>query len=394
MFNRKKAIDQKNKIQDIAVKGSTGYLRLLLSWATGCGKTLAALKIIQNDYKYRDNLKGYLVCKETAHIDNWDKDIEAHGMGFINNICTKFLYASLHKYEDKGVVDFIILDECHAITPKRLEKLKKIIGPNTRIIYLSATVSKEKQYSWKYHLGSFSEYHISISKAIEMGILPHPKLYIHYYKLDDEINVYNVTYKEFGKDKVKENLTQKEVYNFYTNVMEEYKITWETTRKKWAKNLMVNTGSVRKRALAEFKTENALQLIQDYMNGTRRIVFCGSKDQTELMSLNYVHSGKKSADNIAIKNNFNDLKINDIAVVNMFREAINLVKIEKGLIIQLDSVKLSFIQMLGRVFRSDIPEMHVMVYNGTQDEKYLNNVLEGFDTKYVQEIYHYETTRE
>lgn len=390
MFDRKKAIDQKNKIQEIAVKGSMGYLRLLLTWATGCGKTLAALKIIKNDFKYRKDIKGYLICKERAHLDNWNENIKEHGMEFIDEICTKFLYASLHKYQDKGFVDFVILDECHAININRMNKLKSIIGPNTRVIYLSATVDSLHKFTWKYHLGDFSEYHISISQAIEMGILPHPTLYIHYYQMDETINIYEAVYKEYGKKKVIGNLTQKRAYKVYSDLVEKFKGFYEEKNEKWAMNLMKNVGSARKRMLASFKTENAKILLDTYMKDTRRIIFCGSKEQAELMSFNYVHSGRTSKYNKNIKDNFNDFKINELAVVNMFREAINLVNIEKGLIIQLDSVKLSFIQMLGRVFRSDIPEMHVMIYKETQDENYLRNALKGFDMKYVKEVYHYE----
>jgi superfamily II DNA or RNA helicase len=61
----------------------------------------------------------------------------------------------------------------------------------------------------------------------------------------------------------------------------------------------------------------------------------------------------------------------------------NLTNIQLGLIIQLDNKKLSFIQMLGRVFRSDFPECYVIVVKDTQDEVYLDTVLEGFDKKYI-----------
>jgi len=39
--------------------------------------------------------------------------------------------------------------------------------------------------------------------------------------------------------------------------------------------------------------------------------------------------------------------------------------------------------MLGRVFRSELPECYVLVVKDTQDEVYLNTVLEGFDTEYI-----------
>lgn len=387
MFDKQKSIEGKNKIQEIAVKASYKHKNIALTWATGCGKSLGSLKICKEHFQNKD-VKGYLVCKETAHLDNWEADIKEHNMDFIDDITEKFLYASLHKYEDKGTVDFIILDECHAITPNRLEKLAKIIDSNTRIILLSATLEDNKKYELGRIFGNIGEYHISISDAIKYGILPHPKVFIHYFELDDENAVNSITYKQYGKEITIGGLTQKEAYERYSILMDEYREIYEKEFKQWAQNLWVNTGSKRKRMMAEFKTHLAFEIIEKYMIGKRRIVFTGSKEQAEAISLNYVHSGRSSKYNKAIKDNFNNFKINDLAVVNMFREAINLVKIEKGLIIQLDNVKLSFIQMLGRVFRSDIPEMHIIIFKDTQDEKYLKTVLDDFNMEYVTEINH------
>lgn len=391
IFNREYSIQQKNKIQEIAVKGSKAFPKLLLSWATGCGKTLGALKIIKEAFKVNPEMKGYLICKENSHLANWEDDIKEHSMEFFNNISEKFLYASLHKYEDKGVVDFLILDECHGVTDKRLKSLKKIVGPSTRIVYLSATVPDLRKQKLSYHLGGIREYHISISKAIEMGILPHPTLYIHYLQLDDTELVSNIRYKnKYNQFRTTPILTQKGIYDFITSHMEKYRTIWEEDREQWAKNKWVNLGNKRKTQMASFKTDKAFEIIEEHLHGYKRIIFTGSKAQAEEMSPYFVHSGNSNDKNNKLRKDFNSDKIQELSVVNMFRESINLAGIRKGLIIQLDNVKLSFIQMLGRVFRSNIPEMHVMVIKDTQDEKYLETVLNGFDMKYVKEIYHYD----
>lgn len=365
MFNIKKSIEKKNEIQEKAVSLLYKYSKILLSWATGCGKTLASLKMLKFYIKHYPNARGYIICKEEAHLINWEEDIIEHDMTFVNKISTKFLYDSLHKYEDKGVVDFVILDECHAITGKRLAQLKKIIGPDTLLILLSATVDGENQILLK-RLINYYEYHISISDAIENEILPPPTVYIHKYQLSPY---------------------QKLKYDEITREIEFWKEKYNNKGREFYKIKMVNAGSRRKRFMAECKTSIAKQLIKEEFENTRFICFTGSKEQCdELGKSNSIHSGKSKKSNSKKRIDFNNDKIHKLFVVNMFKEAMNLVNIQKGLIVQLDNVKLSFIQMLGRVFRSKAPEMHIIVLSDTKDEHYLKNVMEGFNQEYVINI--------
>jgi len=376
MFKKSESIVQKNIIQEKAVNLLYSYSRILLSWATGCGKTLGAFKMVKKLYEHKPNITGYIVCKESGHIDNLQEDIVTHGMEFINDISKCFLYASLHKNTNGSYVDFIILDECHAITTKRAEHLKKIIGPKTVVIMLSATVDSTNAMLLRSVLSNFHQYDISISQAIELGILPHPVVNIHYFKM---------------------NAQQQMEYDSITKTLEGWKEKYEAVDEdgvsigqEWQKNLWVKTGSIRKRFMAEAKTKIATDIISTSFNGFRYICFTGSKTQCNNLGTldTIVHSDNKKKINLAIKNQFNNHKIDKLFVVNMMRESMNLVNIEKGLIVQLDSVKLSFIQMLGRVFRSNVPEMHIIVWKDTQDEKYLDNVMKGFNTKYVNNIYH------
>lgn len=310
-------------------------------------------------------------------------------MDFINTCSQKFLYASLHKYSDKGYVDFIILDEVHNITQKRLEHLKKIVGPHTRVIMLSATYPEDKRWLLKSLLYKYGEYHISLSQAIELGILPHPRVIVHYYQLDNEIKNRTVELRENYKQKSYHNLTEQSAYNLISQEIDRYGKTYEKDASKlWAYNLWVNTGNKRKLLMSEFKTQKAIDLVKSEMKDKRHIIFSGTKEQAMVLSDNYVHSGNKKKYNIELKNKFNNLEIDSLSLVKMFREGMNLKVIQKGMIVQLDNVKLSFIQMLGRVFRSDIPEMHILVLKDTQDENYLKNVLYGFNADYIEYIHH------
>ena len=389
MFNKEQSILEKNKIQELAVKGLPTHQHFLLSWATGCGKTLGSLKMLKSLFDENNEITGYLICNESNHIDNWEEDIKEHNMDFVNVCTDKFLYASLHRYVKKGFVDFLILDEVHNITIKRLEHLRHLIGPHTRVIMLSATVPDNKKWMLESLLNKYGEYYIPISEAIFKGILPKPRIIVHMYTLDDIVKDKSIEVRENYKKKTYTHLSEKSVYNIISQEIENYgKIYDEDMTKQWAHNLQVNTGNRRKILMSNLKTQRALDLINSEIKGYRHITFCGTKEQAVTLSDNYVHSGNDKKYNIELKNKFNNQEIDSLSLVKMFREGMNLKFIQKGVIVQLDNVKLSFIQMLGRVFRSDIPEMHVLVFKDTQDEVYLNNVLDDFDRNYIEYIYH------
>lgn len=367
MFDIAKSIEQKVAIQEKAVSFLQKTRRILLSWATGCGKSLAALKMVKAYFDYKPSIKGYVICKELAHVDSWKEDIEKHNMEFIYDTAEFFLYDSLHKYCNSGPVDFVVLDEVHALTPKRLGYLLQICDEKTLIISLSATLSPVNFGYLRSLCGYVTEYNIPLHRAIEMGIIPPPKVYVHFIEL---------------------NASQRQEYDNYTAQINEWGEKYEETGNEFYSIKQKQLGSERKRAIADAKTEYAAKLIKDEFENSRYICFTGSQDQCEELSYlvgsdNYVHSGRSKNIIKAKHRDFNAEKIDDLFVVKMFRESVNLHNIEKGLIVQLDSVKLSFIQMLGRVFRSDIPEMHILIAKDTKDEVYLRKVMRGFDEKYL-----------
>ena len=362
---------KRNEIQSEAIKLLYFHSRILLSWATGCGKSLASVKMILHWYNAigRKPVKGYIICKEKAHLDNFNDDILKHNMGDINDISEKFLYASLHKYQDEKV-DFLILDEAHAITNKRMQQLHNILKPNTVVILLTATVEGNKRNMLYSLFGNFYEYHISINKAIVMGLLSKPKIYIHRLTMDPELQL---------------------EYDKINNLVEsEKELLKDPTIPGGSLLNLKRYGLERKNIMAEAKTEIAKGIMELWFSDSKFICFTPSKPIAEHLAYswnpkqhNYVHSDNHHKYNAELRKKFNTGEIDNLFVVKMFRESMNLQGIEKGLIIQLENAKLSFIQMLGRVFRSDYPEMHLIVWRDTKDEQLLNKVMRGFNKNYL-----------
>lgn len=347
---------EKDEIQSKAVALSESYPSLLLSFATGTGKSLSAIKIIERNSEE----DWYILCKETNHIGNWMREFITHKKEHLLSKVRIFCYDSLHKYI--GTKANLVLDEGHAITPLRLSQIKQI--ETSKVVILSATVEEDKKDLLRQITGSLKEFHISISEAIRKGLLPPPKVYIVDVVLSEE---------------------QRKQYNKLNNKVEYFKVNHFQKQTDQSQFMWLNSALRRKQFLASCKTEVA-QGILNHLQDKRLVCFTGSiKQCTDLGGKYVVHS--KNKDNAKIISAFNNQKIDKIYAVNMLREAMNLTNIHAGVIVQLDNKKLSFIQMLGRVFRADLPECYILVVKDTQDEVYLQTVLEGFDEKY---LYKYE----
>ena len=357
----------KDKIQERAVELSREHQHVCLEWSTGCGKTLAAVKIAEDILKSNPKATGYLVCKESTHKKNWHLDIIKHKRGHILKNTTTLLYNSLKKY-NKGA-DFVILDECHALTPKRIEAFKGILKRGTKLIFLSATIPDDRKYSMLRLCKKIKFDTIPLIKAIELGLLPEPELVLH-----------------------KATLTpiQRGIYDGLTNEMYKYKemsddITAHYSTRNHAHNKFLNLGSKRKNFIAEVKTKLLMELVASFRKEDARFIcFTGSIEQAKEIGANSaVHSKNDKGVNGNLIDCFNDKTCKELFAVKMLRESVNLTDVEKGIITQLDSTIGSFYQMLGRCLRHEFPQMHIIVLDGTQDVAYFKKSMSTFDKKYI-----------
>lgn len=361
----------RNQIQSKSVELSKTHQHLVLEWSTGCGKSLAAVKIVENILSKNPKAKGYLVCKESTHRKNWHDDIKKHRKLKILKNITTLLYASLHKYKDKA--DFIILDECHALTPKRIKNMMPLLHRDTKLIFLSATIPMDRQDAIKRLCTSVHFDRIPLKKAIEMGLLPQPELVVHKMRL-----------KAGKEQKHYDKLTKSMAY--YKDLSESLTVPYPV--RNGCRNKFLNLGSQRKKYIAEVKTEHVRTLVKQFKDeGVRFICFTGSIDQAKRIGASSaVHSKNGKENNQYLIDCFNDKTCNELFAVKMLRESVNLTNIERGIITQLDSGIGSFYQMLGRCLRHEFPEMHIVVLDGTQDVVYFKKAMESFDRKYVRVI--------
>lgn len=417
-------------LQDEALNLSNSYNRLILSFATGVGKSLAALKICKSK-----GGRWYIIVSETNHIKNWHDEIVKHGYEDLLLNIEIFCYDSLHKYQFTQV-EGIILDECHNITELRASYLKTI--KFNYLIGLTATLPIDVKNYINYVFGNFYEFKYTLSQAIKDGILPKPNIYIVGVELTDESTIHVVT-KGLAKKRVKiqcayedrmkyiqsyNNLhleilcTQKQRYKMieeevdymrdyylqrYDEISEKYSserlsqfelVTQEKLLKEKNRQLKtieffklkwLNAGSQRKRIIADLKTSVAKRVL-DKIKDKKLICFTGSIDQAKKLAFSedlIVNSEKNKPENSRIIDKFNSGEIRALFATGMLREGMNLDGIESSLIIQLDNQTKSLVQMLGRVIRSEFPECYILYLKGTQDEKYLKTAFTGFNKDYL-----------
>lgn len=385
-----------------AVKLFEKHTSVALLWATGVGKSAAAIKMANKYIGKTKNKNVLLVVAEVAHKENWQKEFEKWGM--INATLTIECYASLHKYRNTNW-DLIIFDEAHHLgSDLRLEVLSSM--RSSKNILLSATLDRGMLNELENILGYIAPHKIGLQDAIDLNILPGPHIHLIPLTLDNvktdqwiveewgdeskRIPIYTDlrdkwkylrNKKQYPNIKLCMRCTALQKYNYLTEQTEYWKKKYMSCRQEYMKNKWMQIGIQRKRFLGEVKTHIVKRLIEK-LKDKRYICFCASVAQAEYLGKeNAIHSKVKKTQSII--DSFNEKKIDNLYAVGMLQEGQNLIDIEAGIIIQLDGSERPFIQKFGRSLRASDPHQYIFYYKNTRDEEYLNNILEDFNSDYI-----------
>lgn len=393
----------KQALQDEAVQLALSYKNLLLSWCTGCGKTFGFIQA-QEALKSKKTL---IVVAEIAHIQGWKDEYYKHRKEYLLKSTTIICYASLHKQVHESY-DLICLDEAHRITDTRADYLRTIEVSN--VIALTATIGWDNLDILKGIWGRFYEFKVTLEQAIEWGIIPEPAIHLIPMKLD---NLQRTEIVQFSRGKRTqlatcqyptrwEYLTNKKKYpNLHLEIrctpLEKYEYLssqmnyllrkYQNSMSEFDKIQWLRVGSDRKRFLTSLKTDVAHKYVLDLFKKKKRFIcFCGSIDQANILGgKNVLHS--KTNNPQCVIDDFNSKKINSLFVVNMLQEGANLVDIDAGVIVQLDSIERSFIQKTGRTLRSKYhPEVYIPYFENTRDEEYVRNSIQDINPEYINKL--------
>lgn len=376
---------------------------LVLEFGTGVGKTLSALLAAKEI-----GGKVKIVCAETSHIENWRLEMQKHKIELQD--VDIFCYASLKKHANTSC-DVLILDECHrSVSDTRAAHIRSI--QSKKNIFLSGTIEDEvKKVIRSLYCDSCTVHWwtISTSDAINLGILPCPKIYLVDCALDNTTS--NLIYVKTKGGKKAEGLvpivvdakdmwstlkslsgkpyvlhircTQKEYYEMLSSEIDYLKKVYFSLRQPFAKNRWLHKAGERKTFIGMCKTGRVEEIMKEYED-KRTICFATNIEQCEELGTSecIIHS-KSDNDGEDMINDFNSAKINKLFAVKMFREGVNLQNIDAGFMIQVDNGSVSSSQVLGRVLRSEAPELYIFRMRGTVDEGYVETALERIDPKFI-----------
>ena len=401
-------IKKVKEIQNQAVKYSKDFPYLLLTFATGVGKTLSAIKIAVSDILEQteeEDKQWTIAVEETSSISSWNQEFKKHDLTSFRKYFEIITYASIRKNKNKR----IILDECHhAISDFRISSLKS--HKLEKIVALSATMDKFKKDKLN-QLGVFKQYDYPLKKAIKEGILPTPEIKVHLIELENkERNLYFKINRGNKKDRFKImcdydtyvknhsftskaseyhiNCTPKEYYKLFCEEIDKAKKQYTMFKHKGLMFKWLNLASSRKRFIAEQKTNILADLIKEEKIKKRYIVFCGSIKQAKEVRQyeNIIHSNQSQEKNQQVIDKFNKRRISSIFCVQKLREGINIYDLDFGIITQIDSGALSFIQMVGRALRSEKPLIHMIVIKKTKDQEYYEKIKKEIGEEFFTEI--------
>ena len=399
--------DFKQKLQEREFLALKDEHRVILKWATGCGKSKMTIDLINNAIPAKEPIRVLFVVAERAHIQNWQDEFDKWKLRADKVSTWICCYASLKKYIKYGLWDIVVFDEAHhCFSEKRLaalEELKDNLYPDAHIYLLSATLSSGKQDVIEDIFGKFKTSTVSLKDAIEGDILPDPRVYVIAMELDNvkrhqEIKIGNDSHAPVVKweDRAKylyKNIPciiqctefQKNLY--LSQCIDYWNNRYHKSHSEFQRIKAANYGSQRKRFLGELKTGVVRSLIERLPKKNRFVCFCASVNQANSLDyVNTISSKRPAKSNQLIIDKFNKKEIDHIYAVGMITEGMNLTDIQTGIIVQLDGKERLFIQKFGRSLRAGDPVTFIFYYKNTQDENYLKGALENIDPKFVQHI--------
>ena len=347
--------------------------KLLLEVATGYGKTLSAILLIEK-------LGGSwnIVVAETAHINTWRAEFTKHGKEHLLKSVNIFCYQSLHKYKDGG--NYVFDEVHHLLSVKRLAIARSINYLN--VIMLSATVTTYQKTQLKYSIGEFDIVKITLSEAIKAEVLPEPIVYFIGFNLNDNVRTYKYS---FTKDK-SITVTEQEWYNKQSAYIDVLKQRFEQSYSQSDKLRWLTAANKRKKFLADVKTKYARIILSELQN-RRLLCFASSIPQSEQLGAGFtIHSHNSFKLNDKRFEDFNNLVTNKLFAVGKLKEGVNLTQLDCAVVIQLDNSVRYYTQILGRSMRSESPILYVLYIKNSRDEEYTKTVLEDFNMDYVKFI--------
>jgi len=363
------------KIVEAAYK-NTGHA--LMEFATGTGKSLAAIRLISE----RADEKWVILVSKLVHIDNWKDEFKKWKKEHLLDKVEFITYASVEAYAESGKRKNVIADESHNINERRYIAIRDLLNINPynligkgrgHFIALSATIDNERR-PMLHRLGISHQNTIkfSLDSSVEADIIADYKLLVVHVPLEANAKAYHRLNKWKNiyctEEDMYHTLTAK-----YQQVLQAGGDTKFATLDRM--HFIYNLPS---------KTQAALTILQQLSKERKVLTFGSSITQIEGLC-EHTHHSKKGKKDTCFQD-FKDSKIMSLGAVTTIAEGVNIPALDTGFVVQAMSKSLHMVQRTGRLLRKDtekVATVIVLSLDETQDSRWVQNALKDFDKSKV-----------
>ena len=356
-------MNQRERVQKEALEIISENHRAGLGIGMGIGKTYIGLQHMQKEYK-KGARKFLVAAPKRSIFQSWTDDAKSFNLSHLIEHITFTTYLSLKKQTTD--YDVIYLDECHSLLNSHNFYLSMYGG---KIIGLTGTPPRYKNSE----KGKMVEKYCPIAytyiadEAIEDEILNDYNIFVHSIPLDKRRTLKVKT--RTGSFMTSEQSS----YDYWTNRISQ---NFTTPKQKQIFRVM------RMKAMMDFPSKEvyAKKLLE--MQHEKTLVFCNTIKQADDMCEYSFHSkNKENARNLDL---FKTGTIDNLSCVLQLSEGVTIPGLKCGIILHSYSNERKSSQRIGRMLRlssEDKATIHVLMFENTIDEQWVQNALKDWDEK-------------
>ena len=353
-------------VQDDALKQALKNKRCGLGISMGVGKTRIAIQHLQKNFN--PFIEALVVIPKHSVAQSWIDELGKMGLEKLVKHITFTTYLSLNK-KDPNDYDIVYLDECHSLLPNHEIFLAMFTG---KILGLTGTPPRDKGSAKGQLVQKYCpiKYTFEVDDATDSNILNDYKIIIHELELSKL-----PTLKKKNKKGGFWYTTEQKDYNYVTS-----RLAQAQTPKQ------IQFGRImRMRAIMDYTSkESYVKSIIKNINA-KCIVFANTQKQADRICKHSYHSkNAKSEENLEL---FSDGRIDKLSCVLQLSEGVTIPNLKAGIIMHAYGNERKTAQRIGRLLRLNPTETatcHILMYKGTQDEKWVADAVKGFDQEKVK----------
>jgi superfamily II DNA or RNA helicase len=350
----------KNLIQQKAFESINFKSRNGIIMSMGTGKTRLGLNCCTHFLEANKTSKILIVYPKLAIKEAWLNEMKLIDFKYEKRLTFSTIISVCNK-NDVSNYDLIIVDECHSITERSYECLKKAKS----IIGLTGTpIKNEKSDKYFIYNKLFpTVFSYAVKDAIKDSLLNNFKLIVHRIPLSSEKNI-------------KVNWNGK---SFYVSERSQYDSISRKIQQAYSFQDKKKYGLIRLKNIKEFNSKVFFlqQKILPYVVN-KTLLFTSTIDQSDLLAINsYNSKNLDSKDNLT---KFCNGEINLLSCVEQLSEGVNIPDLKEGIIMHSYGSEVKLSQKIGRILRlnpKDLAVLHIIVYRDTVDWEWVMKALQG-----------------